>query len=192
MFGFGENVRPDLIGPHISFLTYIDHQNLNFITDFRSIYFEIMVSWFGQSISTAEKVLGSKFPYYNTNGFIKTSVPDKSLPPAPEVPKPDPNSIDPGNPLSPSNTVTEKDKFTIYPNPVTQSGAYLNMSLFLPDNVSISQHSLDGKTLAVLHKKNYRAGLYTIFLDLKGGPGPYFIKILVGRRTHALKVLKIN
>jgi uncharacterized protein (DUF1501 family) len=192
MFGFGENVKPELVAPHISFLPFMDHQNLNYVTDFRSIYFEIMVSWFGQSIGTAEKVLGSKFPYYNGTGFIKTSVPDKSLPPPPEVPKPDPNSSDPGNPLNPSNTILEKDKFVIFPNPVTEGGAYLNMTLFLPDNVRISQHSIDGKTIAELHKKNYRAGLFTVFLDLKGGPGPYLIKIVVGRRTHAIRILKIN
>lgn len=190
-FAFGENVRPEIIGPHFAFLTFIDHQNLNFITDFRSIYFEIMVTWFGQSVAYAEKVLGSKFAYINSVGFIKGTTPDKTLPPPPPIPKADPNSSDPGNPLSPSNLILDQDKFLIYPNPVVGNAAFLNMTLYLPAKVTISQSTMDGKMMGTLHQKNYRAGLHNVFLDLKGGPGLYNIVILVGRRTHFVRCLKV-
>jgi uncharacterized protein (DUF1501 family) len=191
LFGFGENVRPDIIGPHYAFLPFIDHQNLNFTTDFRSIYFELMVSWFGQSISFAEKVLGSKFAYINGVGFLKNSVPDKVLPPPPPVPKADPNSSDPGNPLSPSNNVLDNDKFFLKGNPIVDNAAFLDMTLYLPAKVTISQITVDGKEMGVLNQKNYRAGLHTVFLNLKGGAGPYIIVILVGKRTHFVRCLKV-
>jgi uncharacterized protein (DUF1501 family) len=191
MFGFGENVRPEILGPHFAFLTYIDHQNLSFVTDFRSIYFELMVSWFGQSVAFAEKVLGSKFPYINGTGFIKTSVPDKTLPPPPPVPKADPNSSDPGNPLNAGNNVLDKDIFMLYPNPVVGNTAFINMTLFLPAKVTISQTTIDGKYMGILNQKNYKAGVHNVFLDIQGGPGLYLIVLNVGKRTHAIRCIKM-
>jgi uncharacterized protein (DUF1501 family) len=191
LFGFGENVKPDILGPHYAFLPFIDSQNLQYITDFRSIYFEIMVSWFGQPISYAETVLGSKFPYINGTGFIKSTQEDKTLPPPPTPPKVDPNAQDNTNPLSANATILDQDRFMIFPNPVIDNTGFLNMTLFLPNQVTIRQITIDGKDLGLLNQGNYRAGIHNVFLNLKGGPGPYLINIKVGRQYHTVKCFKI-
>lgn len=190
LFAFGDSVKPEILGTHISFLTFRDHQNLNFTTDFRSIYFEVLVSWFGQTVDQAAKIMGGKFAYAETVGFIKTTKEDKTLPPPPVVPvaNNDPNS--PVNPNNPAN-ITEQDKFIMFPNPVGPEGTFVNMTLYFETSIEISQVSLDGKVLGKLHVGKYRAGRHNVFLDLKGGPGPYIILIQAGRRYHSLRCIKM-
>ena len=191
MFAFGEGVKAEIFGGYFAFLPFRDHQNLRFSTDFRSIYFEIMVSWFGQSTAFAEKVLGSKFAYVEQRGFIKTTKEDITLPPPPEVPKSNVDINNPPNNPSNPNTILERDKFSLFPNPVQGNSAFLNMTLYFPAAVSISQCYMDGKVLGVLHKNKYNAGISNVYLDLLGGPGLYILTIKVGTRYHFIKCLKI-
>lgn len=190
MFAFGEEVKGEIFGGYFAFLPFRDYQNLRFSTDFRSIYFEILVSWFGQSVEFAEQVLGSRFAYVEQRGFIKSTKEDKSLPPPPEVPKPSNDGNSSNNPFS-SKDILESDKFSLFPNPVQGNSAFLNMTLYYPASVTISQYFMNGDYMGILHQKSYSAGISNVFLDLKGGPGLYFLTIKVSNRYHYLKCLKI-
>jgi uncharacterized protein (DUF1501 family) len=189
MFAFGDGVKGEIFGSHFTFLPFRDHQNLSFSTDFRSIYYELMVSWFEQKPEFAEQVLGSKFAYVEKRGFLKNTKEDKTLPPPPVVIK----SEDPLNPTSPNNpkNITEQDTFLLYPNPVQGNSAFLNMTLYLQGNVTIYQNNMKGQIMGQIHQKTYRPGLHNVYLDLLGGEGLYILKIKVNKRNHFLKVLKI-
>lgn len=190
MFAFGNEVKGEIIGPHFAFLPFRDYQNLRFKTDFRSIYYEIMVSWFGQKPEFAEQVLGSKFAYVEQQGFIKTTVEDKTLPPPPVVPVANADINAPNNPENPKN-ITEQDTFTIYPNPIEGNAAFLRMLLYFQGNVTITQAHVSGKVLGVIHKNAYRPGSHNVYLDLLGGPGLYILTVKVNNRYHFVKALKI-
>lgn len=190
MFAFGDAVKGEIFGGHFMFLPFRDHQNLRFTTDFRSIYFEILVTWFGQTVSSAEKILGSKFAYVEQKGFIKSTKEDKTLPPPPEVPKVSEDIRNPNHPENPKN-VTEQDKFVLYPSPVIGNQAFLNMTLYFQANVTITQSFANGKEMGVLHQNAYRSGLHNVYLELLGGPGLYILTIKVGHRYHYVKCLKI-
>ncbi len=190
MFAFGTEVKGEIFGSHFMFLPFRDHQNLRFSTDFRSIYYEIMVSWFGQSSDFAEKVLGSKFAYVEQKGFIKVTKEDPTLPPPPEVPK---QNADPNSPANANNPafVDQEDTFVLYPNPVQGNAAFINMTLYYPATITITQSFLNGQVMGQLHQKKYRTGLYNVYLDLLGGPGLYVLTIRANNRLHYLKCLKI-
>lgn len=190
MFAFGDEVKGEIFGSHFAFLPFRDFQNLWFDTDFRSIYYEIMVSWFGQSPEYAESVLGKKFAYISSKGFIKTTVEDKTLPPPPEVPKTSADINSPDNPLNPKN-ITEQDTFVLYPNPVPGNSAFLNMRLYVQADLTIIQSYVSGQVLGEIHRKSYQPGVHNVYLDLLGGPGLYLLKIKVGKRNHYIKCLKI-
>jgi uncharacterized protein (DUF1501 family) len=190
MFAFGDEVKGEIIGSHFMFLPFRDYQNLRFSTDFRSIYYEIMVTWFGQDPSFAESVLGSKFAYVEQKGFIKVTKEDKTLPPPPVIPEKNEDINAPNNPENPRN-ITEQDSFLLYPNPVQGNAAFLNMTLYFSANVIITQYHFSGKSLGVVHTNNYKAGLHNVFLELKGDAGNYILKIKVNNRFHYLKVLKM-
>lgn len=190
MFAFGDAVKGEIIGSHFVFLPFRDHQNLRFTTDFRSIYFEVMVSWFGQSSDFAAKVLGSKFAYVEKTGFIKTTKEDPTLPPPPVVPQKNADINSPNNPENPRN-ITEQDAFVLYPNPIHGNSAFLSMTLYFQCAVKITQSYINGQALGQIHQKSYRAGLHSVYLDLLGGPGLYLLKIKVNNRFHFIKALKI-
>lgn len=190
MFAFGDAVKGEIIGSHFVFLPFRDHQNLRFSTDFRSIYFEVMVSWFGQSSDFAAKVLGSKFAYVEKTGFIKTTKEDPTLPPPPAVPQKNADINSPNNPENPRN-ITEQDAFVLYPNPIQGNSAFLSMTLYFQCDVKITQSYINGQTLGQIHQKSYRAGLHSVYLNLLGGPGLYLLKIKVNNRFHFIKALKI-
>jgi uncharacterized protein (DUF1501 family) len=191
MFAFGKKVKGEIFGGHFAFLPFRDHQNLRFSTDFRSIYYELMVNWFEQTPEFAQKVLGSKFAYVEQRGFLKTTVPDVTLPPPPVIPPTNADINAPNNPENPKN-ITEQDVFVVYPNPVENSAGFMNMTLYFPGDVTISQSFVGGQSFGVIHKKSYRAGLHNVFLEFKGGPGLYLLTIKVNNRYHFLKVLKVN
>ena len=190
MFAFGAGVKGEIFGSHFAFLPFRDFQNLWFSTDFRSIYYEIMVSWFDQTPEYAQSVLGSKFAYIGDKGFLKSTKKDISLPPTPEVPKVSQDLNNPENPLNQIN-ITEQDKFTLYPNPVQGNSAFMNMRLYFQSAVQIIQVHVSGQDLGIIHQKTYQAGLHNVYLELKGGPGLYLLRIKVGRRNHVVKCLKI-
>lgn len=190
MFAFGNEIKGEIFGSHFMFLPFRDHQNLRFTTDFRSIYYEIMVTWFGQSSEFAEKVLGSKFAYVEQKGFIKVTKEDPTLPPPPEVPKQNADINAPGNPDNPAN-IDQGDTFVLYPNPVQGNSAFINMTLYYQATITITQSFADGRVMGQLHQKSYRSGLHNIYLDLLGGPGLYILKIKANNRFHFLKCLKI-
>ncbi len=190
MFAFGDAVKGEIIGSHFVFLPFRDHQNLRFSTDFRSIYFEVMVSWFGQSSDFAAQVLGSKFAYVEKTGFIKTTKEDPTLPPPPVVPQKNADINAPNNPENPRN-ITEQDAFVLYPNPISGNSAFLSMTLYFQCEVKITQSYVNGQVLGQIHQKTYRAGLHSVYLDLLGGPGLYVLKIKVNNRFHFIKALKI-
>jgi uncharacterized protein (DUF1501 family) len=190
MFAFGHEVKGEIFGPHFAFLPFRDLQNLWFDTDFRSIYFEIMVSWFGQTTDYAETVLGSKFPYINYKGFIKTTVEDKTLPPLPVIPEKSADINAPENPQNPKN-ITSRDTFILYPNPVQGNSAFLNMRIYFQAVVEITQCFVNGVEMGTLHKNNYYPGPHNVYLDLLGGPGLYVLRVKVGTRYHFIKCLKI-
>ncbi len=190
MFAFGDAVKGEIIGSHFVFLPFRDHQNLRFSTDFRSIYFEVMVSWFGQSSDFAAQVLGSKFAYVEKTGFIKTTKEDPTLPPPPVVPQKNADINAPNNPENPRN-ITEQDAFVLYPNPIPGNSAFLSMTLYFQCEVKITQSYINGQVLGQIHQKTYRAGLHSVYLDLLGGPGLYVLKIKVNNRFHFIKALKI-
>ena len=190
MFAFGDAVKGEIIGSHFVFLPFRDHQNLRFSTDFRSIYFEVMVSWFGQSSDFAAKVLGSKFAYVEKTGFIKITKEDPTLPPPPVVPQKNADVNAPNNPENPRN-ITEQDAFVLYPNPIQGNSAFLSMTLYFQCEVKITQSYVNGQVLGQIHQKTYRAGLHSVYLDLLGGPGLYLLKIKVNKRFHFIKALKI-
>jgi hypothetical protein len=92
--------------------------------------------------------------------------------------------------MNPKN-ITEQDKFTLYPNPVQGNTAFLNMRLYFQGAVRIVQTYVNGQEMGLIHEKTYQAGLHNVFLELKGGPGLYLLRIKVGKRNHFVKCLKI-
>jgi uncharacterized protein (DUF1501 family) len=58
MFLFGPPVQPGLYGCQPS-LTDLDHGDLKFNTDFRSVYSTVLDKWLG---ADSARVLGAKFP----------------------------------------------------------------------------------------------------------------------------------
>jgi uncharacterized protein (DUF1501 family) len=58
MFLIGGKVKPGLLGKHPS-LTDLDHGDLKFNTDFRSVYGGVLDRWLN---APSEVVLGRKFP----------------------------------------------------------------------------------------------------------------------------------
>ena len=58
MFVVGGSVKPGLFGKHPS-LTDLDHGDLKFNTDFRSVYGTVLDSWLN---TPSQIVLGRKFP----------------------------------------------------------------------------------------------------------------------------------
>ncbi len=191
MFAFGDEVKGEIFGGNIAFLPFRDHENLYYRYDYRSVYWEILRSWFGASSEYAEKVMGGKFALIEQKGFIKSTEEDKTLPPPPIVPVA--NNNDPRSPNNPNNPVniTEQDAFQMFPNPVVNNRGVLSMVLYVGGQVSIVQNHISGQGLGEIHSKNYRPGSYVIPLELRGGPGMYVLHIKVTNRHHFLKVLLI-
>ncbi|MGL4632048.1 MAG: DUF1501 domain-containing protein [Leadbetterella sp.] len=195
MFAFGDPVLPEIIGNHLFFIPWRDTNNLNYVTDFRSIYFEIMVTWFGQNIAFAEKVLGGKYAYINGKGFLKASVPDVKLPPPPPVPPPataqNPYPSVQG-PVNPAVFNRDVDAYKLFPNPVYENGTYLNMRFSQTRTVKISYTSLEGKFMGKLHQGTYKATAHNVFLDFKNTPpGRYVLIIEVGLIVNTIPFLRI-
>jgi uncharacterized protein (DUF1501 family) len=190
MFAFGEPVRGGIIGNYFGFLPQRDNNNLWYSYDFRSIYYEIMVTWFGKNPAFAAMVLGEKFAYVEQKGFLKNTIVDITLPPPPAVPQGEPDANGQVNPAAP-RVITEQDAFTLYPNPVEQDAAFIGMTLYYQSDVTITQSTLKGQVLGEIHRKKYKAGLHNVYVSLLGGPGLYILKIKVNNRYHFLKALKL-
>jgi len=61
MFMFGSRIKQGVIGEHPS-LTKLDHGDLMFNTDFRSVYATVLQNW----LETPSKpILGQQFPMLN-------------------------------------------------------------------------------------------------------------------------------
>ncbi|NBA87329.1 DUF1501 domain-containing protein [Emticicia sp. CRIBPO] len=191
MFAFGDEVKGEIFGSHMAFVPFRDHENLYFRYDYRSIYWEILRTWFGATSEYAEKVLGGKFALVDEKGFIGKTVIDKTLPPPPIVPVA--NNNDPKSPNNPNNpaNITEQDYFQMFPNPVVDNKGVLSMVLYAGGSVTITQNHISGQGLGEIHVKNYRPGSYVLPIELRGGPGMYILHIRVTNRNHFLKILKI-
>ncbi|WP_304234738.1 DUF1501 domain-containing protein [Jiulongibacter sediminis] len=191
MFAFGDEVKPEVFGSNVAFLPFFDAENLAYRYDFRSIYQEIMRTWFGASTFLSETVLGGKFALIDKVGFLKSTQPDASLPAEPVVPEINQDPKSPNNPYSPYS-VTEQDKFTAFPNPTTDGKFVLSMILYVESDVAISQIDFKGREMGeLLKKKNYRPGSYFLPLELRGGAGLHILHIKVGHRNHYVKVMKL-
>lgn len=190
MFAFGEQVRGGTIGEYFGYFPVNDSKNHSFATDFRSIYFEIMTSWFGKSTDFASTILGQKFNYINETGFIKVTEKDPTLPSLPETPV---IIIDDetGQPILTEKPSLEKDQFFIFPNPVTEGWTYLNMTLYYEAKVEITQVSMNGYESVKLHEGAYKPSQHNVLLTLKGAPGTYIIKVKVGKVTYGVKCIKL-
>ena len=191
MFAFGEPVKPRVFGTNLAYLPFFDYENLAFRYDFRSIYQEILRTWFGTSSIFSETVLGGKFAMVEGEGFLKATAPDPTLPAQPVLPDTNNDPRSPNNPNNPYN-VTKQDEFYLFPNPTADGKVNLSMVLYIENEVSITQIDFQGRVLGeIKSKKLYRPGGYLLNLQLVGNPGLHFLKIIVGRRKHFLKVIKL-
>lgn len=191
MFAFGDAVKPEVFGSNIAFLPFFDAENLAYRYDFRSIYQEIMRTWFGASSFLSESVLGGKFALVDQRGFLKNTQPDASLPAEPLVPEVNNDPKSPNNPYSPYN-VTEQDKFAAFPNPTADGKFVLSMILYVESDVEISQVDFKGREMGTLMKqKSYRPGSYFLPLQLRGGSGLHIIHVKAGHRNHFVKIMKL-
>jgi uncharacterized protein (DUF1501 family) len=189
MFAFGERVKNQIFGGNIAFLPFRDNENLTFRYDFRSIYWEVLRTWFEASSEETEKILGGKFPLLDQVGFIKETKKDESLPPPIVVPTYNADPFSPQNPTNPIN-VTEQDEFRLIPNPVIGDVCKLNAMLYLGGEVTITQMHMNGRNYGQIHYGNYRAGFYSFSLNVKGEPGLYVLRVQVNNRNHYVKMLK--
>jgi uncharacterized protein (DUF1501 family) len=191
MFAFGEEVKGQVFGENIAFLPFYDNENIVYRYDFRSIYQEVLRTWFSSSSIIAESVLGGKFSLIENEGFLKNTKPDNTLPSQPVIPQINNDPRSPDNPYSPYN-VTEQDIFQVWPNPTPDGKVVLRMILYVAAGVEISQFDLSGRPYGILHKyRDYRAGAFVMDLELKGGHGLYFLHIKANKRNHYLKVIKL-
>lgn len=190
MFTFGEAVRGEIIGEYFGYFPLMDGFNHTFSTDFRSIYFEILTTWFDKTTDFAGTILGDKFNYINGTGFLKATKKDDTLP---ELPKEPVVIIDPdtGQPIVGEKPILEMDEFKLFPNPVTEEWTYLNLKLYYPAKVTVTQISPDGRELAMLHEGDYKAGQFNVLLTIKGTPAVYPLRIRVNKITYVVKCVKI-
>lgn len=190
MFAFGDQVKGETFGSNIAFLPFRDAENLTYSYDYRSIYWEILRTWFGASDDYAAKVLNGRFALVDEVGFIKTTKEDKTLPAPVAVPQINNDPKSPQNPNSPYN-VTEQDTFKLFQNPVQDNQARVIAQLYVNNKVSIEQYDVSGKFYGeILAPKEYRPGAYVLQAQMNGGHGLYILHIKVGRRNHYLKAVK--
>ncbi len=190
MFAFGDGVRNETFGDNLAFLPFIDSENLSFRYDFRSVYQEILRTWFGASASFTSNVLGGKYAWIEKKGFLKNTEVDNTLPPPPAVPVLNNDPKSPDNPNSPYN-VTEQDQFSVFPNPTPDGNVVLNMVIYVDAGVTVTQLDVKGINYGVLLNKEYRKGYYVANLKLNGGHGLYVLHIKAANRNHYLKVIKL-
>jgi uncharacterized protein (DUF1501 family) len=191
MFAFGEEVKGKVFGDNIAYLPFYDSENIVYRYDFRSIYQEILRTWFSSSSFLSDSILGGKYPLIENEGFLKNTIPDNTLPSQPVIPDINNDPRSPDNPYSPYN-VTEQDIFKIWPNPTTDGKVTMRMVLFVAANVEISQFDLSGRPYGVIHKKtDYRAGAFILNFEVKGQHGVYLLHIRANTRNHYLRVIKM-
>lgn len=191
MFAFGDEVKNEVFGGNIAFLPFFDAVNLSYRYDFRSVYQEIMRTWFGASAEFSESVLGGKFALVDKVGFLKSTEPDATLPEEPKVPEINNDPRSPDNPNSPLN-VTEQDKFVAFPNPTKDGKIILNMTLYIENIITIKHADIYGHDLGELVKnKLFKLGTHYLPLELDGPPGMHILHIKAGNRHHYLKVIKL-
>ena len=191
MFAFGQEVKGQVFGGNIAQLPFYDFENLAFRYDFRSVYQEILRTWFGSSSLFAETLLGGKFAYIEKIGFLKSTVPDSTLPAEPVIPEINNDPKSPNNPNSPYNA-TEQDSFVLIPNPTPDGQVLLSMTLYVPNDITIHQYDFHGRYIdKIMDTKSYRAGSYIVDLQIKGPHGLYFVHLKAGNRNHYLKIIKM-
>lgn len=190
MFSFGTAVRGEIIGGYFGYYPLYDGFNHTYATDFRSIYYEIVTNWFGQSHDFAERIFGQKFNYINEVGFLKSTQKDPTLPKPPDPPV---VTIDPetGQPSVGEKPSLERDKFMIFPNPVVQDWTYLRMNLHYQAKVTVTLVTLEGKEVAQLMTGEYRPAQHDVILQVNVPPGTYLVRIRVGKVTYGVKMVKL-
>jgi uncharacterized protein (DUF1501 family) len=191
MFAFGDEVKGKVFGENIAFLPFYDNENIVYRYDFRSIYQEILRTWFSSSSFLSDSVLGGKYSLIENEGFLKNTIPDNTLPSQPVIPEINNDPRSPDNPYSPYN-VTEQDVFQVWPNPTSDGKVTMRMVLFVAANVEVSQFDITGRPYGLLQKNTaYRAGAFIVNLTLKGGHGVYLLHIRANKRNHYLRVIKM-
>lgn len=191
MFAFGDQVKGEIFGSNIAFLPFRDAENLTYRYDYRSVYWEVLRTWFGTSTAYAQQVLNGKFALIDEVGFIKTTQVDKTLPPPVAVPTVNNDLKSPQNPNSPYNA-KEQDVFTLFQNPVVDNTAKILAEIFVDNQISIKQFDVKGNYYGeILPPKEYRPGSYFLQAPMNGGHGLYILHIKAGRRNHYLKAVKL-
>ena len=191
MFAFGDEVKGEVFGGNIAQLPFFDFENLAFRYDFRSVYQEILRTWFGASSLFSETVLGGKFAYIEKVGFLRSTEPDATLPGEPVIPEINNDPKSPNNPNSPY-AVSEQDSFVLIPNPTPDGQVLLSMTLYVENDIEIHQFAFKGHYIGQLtEKKHYRAGSYIVDLQIEGPHGLYIVHVKAGNRNHYLKVIKM-
>ncbi|MCD8539663.1 MAG: DUF1501 domain-containing protein [Leadbetterella sp.] len=190
MFSFGTNVRGEVIGEYFGYFPLFDGFNHTYSTDFRSIYFELVTSWFGKSTDFGAGIFGEKLNFINETGFLKDTKKDPTLP---KLPDPPVVIIDPdtGQPIVGEKPSLEKDRFSIFPNPVVEDWAYLRMNLYYQAKVVVTLVTLDGREVGKLMEGEYRPAQHDVILSLKVPPGTYLVRVKVGKVTYGVKFVKL-
>ena len=149
-----------------------------------------MTEWFGKSVDFAATVLGRKFNYINETGFLKKTQKNPELPPLPEVP---PVIIDQntGQPIIQEPPSLELNRFSVYPNPITEGWGILKMELFYGSEIEVIQTTVDGREVARLHSGKYGTGTQRAVIIPKGGPGIYILRIRAGKVSYGVKLIKL-
>ncbi len=76
----------------------------------------------------------------------------------------------------------------VYPNPVTDSAAYLAISVDAPQKVSMSLFSLSGELLRSNFLGTYQSGEVKLpFQDLS--PGTYLLNVFLGNKKEVMKII---
>jgi uncharacterized protein (DUF1501 family) len=164
MFMFGDAIKGKLYGKPFDFNNLDTNQDFKFQYDYRAVYDEVLTKWLPSNNNTSTAILGQKFPYIE-GGLIRGGGAQLAL------------------------SVPEKIKSVVFPNPSTDG--YLTLKFHLNNNseVSITQHTSNGRSFELIRDIPFPVGSHEIPLQLIGGPGVYIIQMLKNQERESIKVI---
>jgi uncharacterized protein (DUF1501 family) len=174
MFAFGDEVKGQVFGKNLLNLALTDDKkNLVYQYDYRKVYSELLITWFGTSKTDVRLNLEKNFKLIE-DGILKSTVKTDDLPE-------DIYSL-----LSDGET----HSFEVFPNPMRNEG-FLKANLAFPAFVVIEQYDISGKYLGELVQHGFStAGLHEIPINLNGDAGLYILKIQVNNQSYSKRVMK--
>ena len=85
----------------------------------------------------------------------------------------------------------DNDRLSIYPNPVIDDKAYLNIELNNSAEVNINIYDMQSKLVKSTNMNKMAKGVHNIDLDVSGLKGIYFVNVSVGGDRYSLKLIRL-